>query len=54
LGQTNLLNRILIGKAWNFTVLERHIYFDQSKKAWFDELLNTQMKICRGSGFGEN
>jgi hypothetical protein len=39
------------GKAWNFTVLERHIYFDQSKKiAWFDELLNTQMKICRGSG----
>jgi hypothetical protein len=39
------------GKAWNFTVLERHIYFDQSKKAWFDELLNTQMKICRGSGY---
>jgi hypothetical protein len=39
------------GKALNFTVLERHIYFDQSKKtAWFDELLNTQMKICRGSG----
>jgi hypothetical protein len=38
------------GKAWNFTVLERHIYFDQSKTAWFDELLNTQMKICRGSG----
>jgi hypothetical protein len=38
------------GKALNFT-LERHIYFDQSKKtAWFDELLNTQMKICRGSG----
>jgi ketosteroid isomerase-like protein len=38
------------GKALNFTVLERHIYFDQSKKiAWFDELLNTQMKICRGS-----
>jgi hypothetical protein len=37
------------GKAWNFTVLERHIYFDQSKKtAWFDELLNTQMKICSG------
>jgi hypothetical protein len=20
------------------------------KTAWFDELLNTQMKICRGSG----
>ena len=39
------------GKAWNFTTLERHIYFDEtSKTAWFDELLNTQMKICRGSG----
>jgi ketosteroid isomerase-like protein len=39
------------GKAWNFKALERHIYFDQSGKlAWFDELLNTQMKICRGSG----
>ncbi|HNP33463.1 MAG TPA: nuclear transport factor 2 family protein [Flavobacterium sp.] len=39
------------GKAWNFTVLERHIYFSLDKKmAWFDELLDTQMKICRGSG----
>ncbi|TGD58742.1 nuclear transport factor 2 family protein [Flavobacterium humi] len=39
------------GKAWNFTPLERHIYFDASgKTAWFDELLDTQMKICRGSG----
>ncbi len=39
------------GKAWNFTSLERHIYFSDDKKmAWFDELLNTQMKICRGSG----
>lgn len=39
------------GKAWNFNVLERHIYFDKTgKTAWFDELLNTQMKICRGSG----
>jgi len=39
------------GKAWNFTSLERHIYFSNDKKtAWFDELLNTQMKICRGSG----
>jgi hypothetical protein len=36
------------GKAWNFTVLERHIYFDQSKKtAWFDELLNTQKNMPR-------
>jgi ketosteroid isomerase-like protein len=39
------------GKAWSFTVLERHVYFSQDgKTAWFDELLNTQMKICRGSG----
>ena len=39
------------GKAWSFTSLERHVYFYKSGKiAWFDELLNTQMKICRGSG----
>ena len=39
------------GKAWSFTAIERHIYFSPDKKmAWFDELLNTQMKICRGSG----
>ncbi len=39
------------GKAWNFTGLDRNIYFDESGNiAWFDELLNTQMKICRGSG----
>jgi hypothetical protein len=39
------------GKAWNFTALERHIFFDATgKTAWFDELLDTQMKICRGSG----
>jgi len=31
--------------------MERHIYFDKTGTlAWFDELLNTQMKICRGSG----
>jgi ketosteroid isomerase-like protein len=39
------------GKAWSFKAIERHVYFDNSGKlAWFDELLNTQMKICRGSG----
>ncbi len=39
------------GKAWNFSALERNVYFSSDKKtAWFDELLNTQMKICRGSG----
>lgn len=39
------------GKAWNFKALQRNIYFNQAKDlAWFDELLDTQMKICRGSG----
>ena len=39
------------GKAWSFTALERHIYISEDKKtAWFDELLDTRMKICRGSG----
>lgn len=39
------------GKAWNFTSIQRNIYFSADKNtAWFDELLNTQMKICRGSG----
>jgi ketosteroid isomerase-like protein len=39
------------GKAWNFTAINRNIYFDSTGNiAWFDELLNTQMKICRGSG----
>jgi hypothetical protein len=39
------------GKAWSFTALERHAYFSKDgKMAWFDELLNTQMKLCRGSG----
>ena len=39
------------GKAWSFTSVERHIYIDESlKTAWFDELLDTRMKLCRGSG----
>ena len=39
------------GKAWSFKAIERHVYFDTTGKlAWFDELLDTQMKICRGSG----
>ncbi len=39
------------GSAWDFKSLERNIYFDPDGKiAWFDELLDTQMKICRGSG----
>lgn len=39
------------GKAWSFKAVERNIYFSENgKTAWFDELLDTQMKICRGSG----
>jgi len=39
------------GKAWDFTPLERHIYINEGERiAWFDELLDTQMEICRGSG----
>ncbi|MEP7195907.1 MAG: nuclear transport factor 2 family protein [Saprospiraceae bacterium] len=38
-------------RAWNFKSIDRHIYFDNcTELAWFDELLETQMKICRGSG----
>jgi hypothetical protein len=39
------------GKAWSFTSLKRNITFSaDGKYAWFDELLDTQMKLCRGSG----
>lgn len=39
------------GKAWSFTTVQRNIYVSpNSDMAWFDELLDTQMKICRGSG----
>ncbi len=39
------------GKAWSFTAVQRNIYMNEAKTfAWFDELLDTQMKICRGSG----
>lgn len=39
------------GRAWNFKTLERNIYTEENSKiAWFDELLSTQMGICRGSG----
>ncbi len=37
--------------TWHFTAINRNIYFgNYTDIAWFDELLNTQMKICRGSG----
>ncbi|WP_106791519.1 nuclear transport factor 2 family protein [Aquimarina sp. Aq78] len=39
------------GKAWSFSTLERNIFVkNESDIAWFDELLDTQMGICRGSG----
>ncbi len=37
--------------AWDFKPIERHIYLSKNKKvAWFNELLNTWMGVCRGSG----
>ena len=39
------------GKAWDFKAVERHLYFSKDQKTvWFDELLSTWMKGCRGSG----
>ncbi|MCR5861028.1 nuclear transport factor 2 family protein [Flavobacterium sp. J372] len=39
------------GRAWDFKAVERNIYFSKDGKvAWFDELLDTWMKGCRGSG----
>ncbi|QYA25082.1 nuclear transport factor 2 family protein [Gramella sp. MT6] len=39
------------GKAWSFTPVERNIYVHENLRvAWFDELLDTHMGICRGSG----
>ncbi|SEM26215.1 nuclear transport factor 2 family protein [Chryseobacterium taichungense] len=41
-------------RTWDFTSLKRNIYLsNDGKLAWFDELLDTQMKICRGSGVVE-
>ena len=39
------------GKAWDFKALQRHIYLSRDgQMAWFDELLDTWMQLCRGSG----
>ncbi|MES2589549.1 MAG: nuclear transport factor 2 family protein [Bacteroidota bacterium] len=39
------------GKAWDFKSTERNWYFsDDGKTAWFDEVLDTWMMDCRGSG----
>lgn len=38
-------------KTWDFKTIQRNIYLSEDGNiAWFDELLNTWMKICRGSG----
>ncbi len=37
------------GSAWNFKPVQRNIYI-KGDIAWFDELLDTWMKLCRGSG----
>jgi hypothetical protein len=43
------------GKAWSFTPVKRNIHFaEDGQLAWFDELLSTQMKLCRGSGVVRN
>lgn len=39
------------GKAWHFVSVQRNTYLNaKGDTAWFDELLDTPMKICRGSG----
>ena len=39
------------GKAWEFDPIERNVYFSENGKfAWFEELLDTWMGVCRGSG----
>ncbi|WP_138431773.1 nuclear transport factor 2 family protein [Fodinibius saliphilus] len=40
------------GKAWDFTAVERHLYFsDDGSIAWFDEVLDTpNLGPARGTG----
>ncbi|MCI2229265.1 nuclear transport factor 2 family protein [Polaribacter sp. MSW13] len=39
------------GKAWSFKTLKRNIYVSKLQEVvWFDELLDTWMGTCRGSG----
>jgi hypothetical protein len=45
-----LQNPFLIGEKHGVLKLWSVIFDKSGKTAWFDELLNTQMKICRGSG----
>ncbi len=37
--------------TWNFKLVKRNIYFSSDYNcAWFDELLDTDLGLCRGSG----
>lgn len=39
------------GRAWDFKATQRNLYLsDDGKYIWFDELLDTWMGTCRGSG----
>ncbi len=43
------------GKAWSFSAIDRNIYSNnEGSTLWFDELLDTWMGLCRGSGVVEN
>jgi hypothetical protein len=43
------------GKAWSFSAVDRNIYTNNDGSfLWFDELLDTWMGLCRGSGVIEN
>lgn len=38
-------------QTWNFKAIDRNVYLEKNTKmAWFDELLDTWMGTCRGSG----
>ncbi len=40
--------------TWDFKTIERNIYFSKNKEVvWFNELLDTWMGTCRGSGILE-
>lgn len=43
------------GRAWSFSAIDRNIYHNEKGTfLWFDELLQTWMGVCRGSGVIEN
>ncbi|WP_372750852.1 nuclear transport factor 2 family protein [Labilibaculum sp.] len=47
--------RFTENKTWHFKPYNRQIYLSKDQETiWFDELLNTRMGICRGSGVVEN